>query len=165
MTLRRLTASSRRFLGSGVVALLTATGVAMQPGAQGRSVGWKDYGGGPDSSKFVAIDEITRANVGRLQVAWTYPTGDNVVYSFNPLVVDDVMYVMGRNSSLIALEAATGKEIWIHENLRGIARRGVNYWEAADRTAGPRSRNDRPDSIQHPRPCLREPDPARLRDR
>jgi outer membrane protein assembly factor BamB len=31
------------------------------------------------------------------------------------------------------LNATTGEEIWIHANLRGIARRGVNYWESADR--------------------------------
>jgi quinoprotein glucose dehydrogenase len=134
MTLRILAAWSRRLLAPGAVAVLAATGIAVQPGGQGRSVGWKDYGGGPDSSKFVAIDQITRANVGRLQVAWTYPTGDNALYSFNPLVVDDVMYLMGRNNSLVALDAATGTEIWIHENLRGIARRGVNYWESADRS-------------------------------
>ncbi len=95
---------------------------------------WKDYGGGPDSSKFLALDQITKSNVSRLQVAWTYPTGDNSVYGFNPIIVDDVMYVLARNSSLVALNAVTGKEIWIHENLRGIARRGVNYWESKDRS-------------------------------
>jgi quinoprotein glucose dehydrogenase len=95
---------------------------------------WKDYGGGPDSSKFLALDQITKANVDKLQVAWTYPTGDNAVYGFNPIIVDDVMYVLARNNSLVALNAVTGKEIWIHENLRGIARRGVNYWESKDRS-------------------------------
>jgi quinoprotein glucose dehydrogenase len=95
---------------------------------------WKDYGGGPDSSKFLALDQITKSNVNRLQVAWTYPTGDNNVYGFNPIIVDDMMYVLARNSSLVALNAVTGKEIWIHENLRGIARRGVNYWESKDRS-------------------------------
>ena len=45
-----------------------------------------------------------------------------------------MMYVLARNSSLVALNAVTGKEIWIHENLRGIARRGVNYWESKDRS-------------------------------
>ena len=41
---------------------------------------------------------------------------------------------MARNSSLVALDAATGKEIWIHENLPGIATRGIAYWESRDRT-------------------------------
>ena len=51
---------------------------------------------------------------------------------FNPIVVDDVMYVLGRGSSLIALDATTGKELWIHEGLAGITSRGVNYWQSED---------------------------------
>ena len=48
------------------------------------------------------------------------------------VVVDDVMYLLGRNSSLIALDATSGKEIWIHEGLGGIVSRGINYWQSAD---------------------------------
>jgi quinoprotein glucose dehydrogenase len=80
------------------------------------------------------LDEITKANVGQLQAAWFYPTGDDNVYQFNPIVVDSVMYVLAKNNSLVALDATTGEEIWIHANLRGIARRGINYWESKDRT-------------------------------
>ena len=43
------------------------------------------------------------------------------------------MYVLARNNSLVAIDAATGKEIWVHANLRGIASRGINYWESKDR--------------------------------
>jgi len=116
-----------------VIGIAVAHVIAVGQAPRGRSVGWKDYGGGPDSSKFVAIDQVTKANVSQLKVAWTYATGDTAVYSFNPLVVDDVMYVMARNNSIVALDATAGKEIWIHDNLRGIARRGINYWESADR--------------------------------
>ena len=94
---------------------------------------WRDYGGGPDSSKFVALNQIDKSNVAQLRVAWTYPTSDSLNYQFNPIVVDNVMYVLAKNNSLVALDAATGEEIWIHANLRGIARRGVNYWESPDR--------------------------------
>ena len=71
--------------------------------------------------------------MSQLEVAWIYPTGDNRSYVFNPIVVDNVMYVLARNSSLVALDAATGKEIWIHENLPGLATRGIAYWESKDR--------------------------------
>ena len=101
--------------------------------ATGEHRGWRDYGGGPDSSKFVAFDQINKANVGQLRVAWMYPTSDTLNYQFNPIIVDNVMYVLAKNNSLVALNATTGEEIWIHANLRGIARRGVNYWESADR--------------------------------
>src|SRR5262245_49678827 len=94
---------------------------------------WKDYGGGADSSHFVDLDQITKANVETLEVAWIYPTGDERSYIFNPIVVDNVMYVLARDSSLVALEAATGKEIWIHGSLPGLTTRGISYWESRDR--------------------------------
>ena len=94
---------------------------------------WKDYGGGPDSSHFVDLKQIDKSNVNQLETAWIYPTGDDRSYVFNPIVVDNVMYVLARNSSLVALDAATGKEIWIHENLPGLATRGIAYWESKDR--------------------------------
>ena len=94
---------------------------------------WMDYGGGPDNARYMALDQITKANVGRLEVAWTYPTRDDFAYVFSPLVVDNVMYVLARNSALVALDASSGREIWVHENLQGIAPRGINYWESKDR--------------------------------
>ena len=97
------------------------------------SAGWIDYGGGPDSSKYVDLTQITPANVSRLRPVWTYPIGDNNVYQFNPIVAGTTMYVLAKNSSLVALDAVTGKELWIHAGLRGITRRGINYWESADR--------------------------------
>src|SRR5918999_5866393 len=126
----------QRIAGSSCV-LATIVGVTFVGGAQEpRPTGgwWKDYGGGPDSSKYVPYEQITRANVSQLQVAWTYPTSDTNAYQFNPIVVDNVMYVLAKNNSLVALDATTGREIWIHANLRGIARRGINYWESPDRS-------------------------------
>ena len=95
---------------------------------------WSDYGGGPDSSHFVNLKQITPANVTQLQVAWTYPTRDNIAYLFNPIIVDNLMYVLARNYSLVALDAESGKEIWVHENLAGISTRGIAYWESKDRS-------------------------------
>jgi quinoprotein glucose dehydrogenase len=94
---------------------------------------WNDYGGGPDSSHFVDLTQITPSNVDQLQVAWTYSTQDRNSYLFNPIIVDKMMYVLARNYSLVALDAETGKEIWIHENLAGISNRGIAYWESKDR--------------------------------
>ncbi|WPP49182.1 outer membrane protein assembly factor BamB family protein [Catalinimonas niigatensis] len=96
-------------------------------------VQWQDYGGGSDQSKYVALDQITKSNVGELEIAWSYSTGDEQGYQFNPLIVDSVMYVLAKNNSLVALDARTGEELWIHANLQGMARRGINYWESADR--------------------------------
>ena len=115
---------------------IAAGGVETSPQTSSpvRSTSWRDYGGSPDSSKFVALEQIDKSNVGKLTVAWTYPAGDTLNYQMNPIIVDNVMYVLAKNNSLVALNATTGEEIWIHANLRGIARRGVNYWESADRS-------------------------------
>jgi len=94
---------------------------------------WAHYGGSPGQSKYFKASEITKENVGQLEMAWMYPSGDDFFNFFNPLIVDTTMYVIGKNSSLIALSVVAGKEIWIHANLRGLTRRGINYWESKDK--------------------------------
>src|SRR5947209_900670 len=85
---------------------------------------------GADSSNFKDFDQINKSNVGQLQMAWFYPYG---APSFSPIEVDGVLYGLGRNAtSLVALDATTGKEIWIHEGLAGIMNKGMNYWESED---------------------------------
>ena len=54
-------------------------------------------------------------------------------YIFNPVEIRGVVYVLAKNSSIVALDATTGKEIWVHENARGpLTTHGINYWESAD---------------------------------
>lgn len=95
---------------------------------------WDNYGGGPDASKYVAHTQITRENLDQLEVAWTYETADEISYPFNPVINDEVMYVLAKNNSLVALDAATGEEIWIHARLGNIPRRGINFWKSPDGT-------------------------------
>ena len=90
---------------------------------------WRDYAGGPDSSRFFQATEITKANVNQLRVAWTFPSGQT---DFNPLVVRGVVYGRGPDNSFVALDAATGKQLWIHEGVEGFNSRGINYWESSD---------------------------------
>src|SRR5918993_5226219 len=94
---------------------------------------WTQYGGSPDQSKYFNAPEITKENVNKMKVAWPYPTGDNSFYFFSPIIVDTTMYVLAKNYSLVAINALTGKEIWIHANLFGLSRRGLNYWESKDK--------------------------------
>ena len=54
-------------------------------------------------------------------------------YRFNPIVVDGVMYTLGKATCARRADAATGKEIWTHQNQGAIGDRGMNYWESADR--------------------------------
>ena len=80
----------------------------------------------------MVTQDITKKNVSKLEVAWMYPTGDERAYQFNPVIVDNVMYVLAKNSSLVAIDVVTRKELWIHANLRGITNRGINYWQSKD---------------------------------
>ncbi len=97
---------------------------------------WRDYAGGGDSAQYSALTQINRSNVSRLEIAWTYPTGDGLKYSFNPIVVDGVLYVLAKKNSIVALDARSGKEIWTYTPdppAAIITNRGINYWESKDR--------------------------------
>jgi len=115
--------------------------------AQKASTNWQDYLGGPDSSHYSPLRQINRTNVDKLQIAWTYETGDDISYTFSPLVVDNIAYFAAKGGSLVAVDASTGKELWVHPFERtpgmppafarfsGIAgQRGGNYWESKDRS-------------------------------
>ncbi|MBV9938176.1 MAG: pyrroloquinoline quinone-dependent dehydrogenase [Acidobacteriaceae bacterium] len=96
---------------------------------------WSDYGGAADSAQYSALKQINRSNVKNLKIAWSYSTGDNNKYSFNPLIANGRLYVLARNNSIVALDAVTGKEVWVHEvvpHTKLVTNRGINYWESKD---------------------------------
>lgn len=113
------------------LAFFLCVGALIQASAQEHKT-WSDYGGAPDDSKFVDFKQIDKTNVSKLTVAWTYPSGDDSMYVFSPVIDGNVMYVLARNTSLVALDATTGKEIWVHSGLIGIAPRGINFWKSKD---------------------------------
>src|SRR3954453_3699939 len=124
--------SQLRPRGRAFPTIATALAVTVTVGALAAARGdslWMDNLGGPDSSHYSRLDQINKSNVTKLQVAWFYPHGNS---GFNPIVSDDMIFVSGRNNSLIALEPTTGKEIWIHENIQGLSARGINYWQSKD---------------------------------
>ena len=97
--------------------------------------GWPVYGGGKDSIRYSRLKQITRENVKRLQIAWTYDTGDTFEGSemqCNPIVVDGVLYAVSPNLRVFALDATTGKEIWSHRpdpaGRRRRRSRGLTHW-------------------------------------
>ena len=116
-------------LRAACIALFVLLTLGAVQTAQRNGKWWHDNLAGPDSSNYVDLDQIKKSNVDELEVAWTYP---HAAGGFNPIVVDDTVYIYGRNGSLIALDASTGKEIWIHEALNGMTSRGINYWQSDD---------------------------------
>lgn len=105
-----------------------------------KTTNWAEYLGGPSSAHYSPLKQVNTRNVDKLEVAWSYPTGDQQSYYFSPLVVDNVAYVAAKRGTLVALDATTGKEMWTHSfesggRFSGIGgQRGANYWESQDRS-------------------------------
>src|ERR1700757_4129403 len=60
---------------------------------------WPDYAGSPEGNRYVALNQITKANVGKLEVAWSYPYAET---GFNPIVAHGIVYTKARNKSIVA---------------------------------------------------------------
>src|SRR5712692_320707 len=76
---------------------------------------WSVYLGGPEALHYSTLRQIHPGNVHKLQVAWTYETGDASPGSemqCNPIIVDGVLYATTPKLRVIALDAATGRELW-----------------------------------------------------
>ena len=126
-----------RLMKAPTLLLAAATLLAGFPALAQDHTAWRDYGGASDSAQYSALRQINRTNVSKLERAWLYPTGDGLKYAFNPVMVDGVLYVLAKKNSIVALDAATGKEIWTHTPDPAatiITNRGINYWESKDRT-------------------------------
>ena len=117
--------------------IATAAALAGQSTTSAPYTTWRDYGGSADSMQYSALTQIDKTNVARLELAWFYPVPDRKGnFGFNPLIVDRVMYLLGPKNSIVALDAATGKQIWTHAVEGGSpGNRGINYWESRDRSS------------------------------
>ena len=98
---------------------------------------WPVYGGNASGTRYSKLTQINRQNASKLQVAWTFDTGDafpNSEMQCNPIVVDGILYATTPKLKLIALDGATGKPRWTfdpmaNEKVIGKSRnRGVTYW-------------------------------------
>ncbi|OLC81620.1 MAG: pyrrolo-quinoline quinone [Acidobacteria bacterium 13_1_40CM_4_65_8] len=71
--------------------------------------------GGIDNIRSSPLTQITRDNVSTLRVAWTYDSHDAFKASemqSNPVVVDGVLYATTPTLKVVAVDAATGREVW-----------------------------------------------------
>ena len=121
-----------RLAAAVIVALACGTALA-QSGSQSERpyTTWRTYGGGGHSSQYSALDQINKSNVTQLAVAWSFPAGERS-FVFNPIVVDGTMYVLARDNEIVALDAATGRELWARPHEGPVSARGINYWQSRD---------------------------------
>jgi quinoprotein glucose dehydrogenase len=106
---------------------------------------WRVTGGTKENIRYSTLNQFDTTNVTSLKVAWVYNTGDGDTVNHsqiqcNPIIVDDIMYATTPKLNVVALNAATGQELWRFdpqqgENMNQRARfimnnnRGVTYWE------------------------------------
>ena len=75
---------------------------------------WLMYWGDFQGTHYSALKQITTANVGRMQAAWTLPMPGAAPLQVTPIVVDGVMYTT-QPGAVVALDARTGRQIWRYD--------------------------------------------------
>jgi glucose dehydrogenase len=95
-----------------------------------QSKDWPVYGGQWAQDHYSTLTQINRRNVGELQAAWSYNTGETGGMQGSPLVVGRVLYGYTPTQKVIALDAATGKLLWMFDSgVKGTQpARGLSYW-------------------------------------
>ncbi len=98
---------------------------------------WRSWSGANDGNRFSPLTQVNKINVKQLKVAWEYKSGDadprgRTAIQCTPIIVDGVLYATTPTLDAIALDAATGKELWRFappaSRFRGV-NRGVMLWE------------------------------------
>ncbi len=129
-----------RSLAFSCLILLPTATVEAQPQSGGD---WRGVGNDPGCMRYSPLDQIHRDNVARLKPAWTYHTGElegrtGKTIECTPIVIEGVMYITTGYLRVVALDAATGKELWQFDPLKdhpfafspasGGVNRGCAYW-------------------------------------
>ena len=126
-------------------ALLLVTALLSGCTAPPNEIGWGVYGRDEGGTRYSPAAVVDRQNVGSLQVAWTYRTGEAgaafatdepTSFETTPLVRDGIMYIGTPLGRVIALHASSGAELWVFDpairrDIRygDFASRGVSLWE------------------------------------
>ncbi|MEO8762927.1 MAG: PQQ-binding-like beta-propeller repeat protein [Ginsengibacter sp.] len=95
---------------------------------------WAEYLGGPDRNHYSTLNQIDTGNVSQLKIAWSYDAPDTGQMEMSPIMVNGVVYGVTASLKAFALDAVTGKELWLYKDtgtISGVSR-GVAYWEDGD---------------------------------
>jgi quinoprotein glucose dehydrogenase len=89
--------------------------------AHAQVAGWGSYGGDPGGTRYSPLRQIDPGNVARLEVAWTYRTGDyagarpelgKTAFQATPVLADGTLYLCTPANRIVALDAETGGARW-----------------------------------------------------
>ena len=105
---------------------------------------WWAYGRTDGGQRYSPLTQLTPSNVAKLQVAWTFRTGDlptandptETTFEVTPLKVGDTVYLCSQHQRLFALDAATGRLRWSYDpkirddpTFQHLTCRGISYHE------------------------------------
>lgn len=150
-------AAGRRLL----LAALLLTGATLGAGGGRRSPSWisptdgewPSYGGTTANARYSPLDEISAENISRLRIAWRWASPDQALLERDPalktwlneatpVMIGGVLYVSTSLSQVAALDAASGRTLWVHDPEvwragtpanRGWLHRGVAHWAGGGR--------------------------------
>ena len=113
----------KKLFAIAIIASSIILTLAAQRAPQGL-IEWRYWGGDAAQSKYSTVDEITPANVSNLQLAWNYEVGEKPMpqhgmrpgnFENTPLMIDNVVYISTSYHRVIALDAETGKQLWVFD--------------------------------------------------
>src|SRR5438477_7902513 len=141
LMLRRVSQWMPALVALVLVFAWTGAGVHGQSGAKKGE--WPAYGGDTGHTRYSPLDQVNATNFKDLEIAWRFKTdhlGPRPEFQFEstPLMVNGVLYsTAGTRRAVVALDAATGEELWIHSEREGqrgnnaprqLSGRGLAYW-------------------------------------
>jgi glucose dehydrogenase len=124
----------------GTLPLVLSIATAQHGAAGGE---WPFWGGDAGSTRYAPLDQITRANVATVEVAWRWRAANfgpapETYYRATPIYADGVLYtVAGERRGIAAIDPATGETLWIwrmdegwrwEKAPRRFSGRGLAYW-------------------------------------
>jgi quinoprotein glucose dehydrogenase len=109
---------------------------------------WGYYGGDIYGQRYSSLSQIDRSNVAKLEVAWTFRTGElgeglesaeSMAFEATPVLAFGMLYLSTPTNIVVALDPATGTERWRYDpkvdrkgDYSEVTSRGVTVWEDPD---------------------------------
>jgi alcohol dehydrogenase (cytochrome c) len=85
---------------------------------------WLTYWGDYSAVRHRDLKQISTANVKDLRLDWIFQTGQAGSFETVPLVVDGVMYLTAANGYAYALDARSGRQLWMYKHAFPSGRKG-----------------------------------------
>ncbi|HEY3839192.1 MAG TPA: PQQ-binding-like beta-propeller repeat protein, partial [Bryobacteraceae bacterium] len=95
----------------------------------GAAADWPRSNADHASSRYSRLTQVNRSNVSRLQIAWTYHSYDGKGnLEANPVIVGGILFAPTAGRAIVAIDGATGKELWRFHPEGRPAFRGLVHW-------------------------------------